>query len=297
MVGAVLAISMCIVTIVMVKWLQQEGFVGKKEYNLYCDMISGQGLHKGTTVQINGVDIGSIGDINLTNDGFVRLTLVLDLKYKDYITNESILYATRDQNIISERVVNIDVSHKGGRVLEAEEFLKAGTSQDIETVLKTANELVTNIGNLVTAVDTLLNMIVDTNTTVGMLLGSRLLYNRLDSATISLNRLIGGAGKLMTGANDIFKAVNDGMPAVKSFADTLSSGVTGLIGRLDTLTYRAGSLINSLDTTVHEIGSLVTDGSQTVNKADDFIGGMSKFWFIRNKIPQKDSIPLLEDAW
>jgi len=297
MVGAVLAISMCILTIVMVKWMQQEGFVGKKEYSLYCDMISGQGLHKGTAVQINGVEIGNVRDINLTNDGFVRLTLVLDVKYKDYITNESVLYATRDQNIISERVVNIDVSRKGGRILEPEEFLKAGKSQDIETVLTTANELVTNIGNLVTAMDTLLNMIVDTNTTVGMLLGSRLLYNRLDTATISLNRLIGGAGKLMTGANNMFQAVNDGMPAVRSFADTLSSGVTGLIGRLDTLTYRAGSLINSLDTTVHKIDNLVTEGSHTVNKTDDFIGGMSKFWFIKNKIPKKDSIPLLEDAW
>jgi len=297
MVGAVLAISICIVTIVTVKWLQRDGFLGRSEYNLYCDMTSGQGLHKGTTVQINGVDIGNVGDITLTNTGFVRLTLVLDTKYKDHITNESVLYATRDQNIISERVVNIDVSVKGGRILEEEEFIKAGTAQDIETVLKTANELVNNIGNLVAGVDSLLNLIVDTNTTVGMLLGSRLLYDRLDTATISLNRLLGGGGQLMSGANNLFKTVNNAMPAAKSFADTLTTGVVGLMGSLDNLTERAGTLINSLDTTVRDIGSLVSDGSQTINKADDFIGGMSKFWFIRNKIPQKDSIPLLEDAW
>jgi phospholipid/cholesterol/gamma-HCH transport system substrate-binding protein len=297
MVGAVLAISLCIVAIITIKWLQRDGFLGRDEYNLYCDMISGQGLHKGTTVQINGVDIGSVGDITLTSTGFVRLTLVLDTKYKEYITNESVLYATRDQNIISERVVNIDVSHKGGRILEEEEFLKAGTAQDIETVLKTANELVSNIGNLVAGVDSLLNLIVDTSTTVGMLLGSRLLYDRLDTATISLNKLLGGADKLLTGANSVFKTINDGIPKAKSFADTLSSGIMGLMGSLDNLTERAGTLINSLDTTVRDIGSLVADGSQTINKADDFIGGMSKFWFIRNKIPQKDSIPLLEDAW
>jgi phospholipid/cholesterol/gamma-HCH transport system substrate-binding protein len=297
MVGAVLAVSICTVAIIMVRWLQQDGFLGKNEYKLYCDMITGQGLHKGTTVQINGVDIGNIGDITLINTGFVRLTLVLDVKYKEHITNESVLYATRDQNIISERVVNIDVSHKGSRILEEEEFIKAGTAQDIETVLKTANELVSNIGNLVTAVDSLLNLIVDTNTTVGMLLSSRLLYNRLDTATISLNKLLGGADKLLSGANNMFKTINDGMPAAKSFADTLTSGVMGLMGSLDNLTDRAGVLINSLDTTVHNIGSLVIDGSKTINKADDFIGGMSKFWFIRNKIPQKDSIPLLEDAW
>jgi phospholipid/cholesterol/gamma-HCH transport system substrate-binding protein len=297
MVGAVLAISICVVTIIMVKWLQQEGFLGKNEYNLYCDMISGQGLRKGTTVQINGVDIGHVGGITLTDTGFVRLTLVLNAKYKKHITSESVLYATRDQNIISERVVNIDISQKGGIILEEEEFLKAGMAQDIETVLKTANELVSNISNLVTAVDTLLNLIVDTNTTIGMLLGSRILYNRLDTATVSLNKLLGGADRLLGGVNGMFKTINDGVPAAMSFADTLSSGVMGLMGNLDNLTNRAGGLINSLDTTMRNVGNLITDGSQTMNKADDFIGGMSKFWFIRNKIPQKDSVPLLEDAW
>jgi len=297
MVGAVLAVLICILAIIAIKWLQQGGFLGKNEYSLYCDMISGQGLHKGTIVQINGVGVGNIGDINLINTGFVRLTLVIDAQYKKHITDESVLYATRDQNIISERVVNIDISQKGGRILEEREFLKAGTAQDIETVLKTANELVNNIGNLVTAVDSLLDLIRDTNTTVGMLLGSRILYNRLDTATVSLNKLLGGTDRLIGNVNNIFKNINDGMPAAMFFADTLSSKVMGLMGNLDNLTDRAGTLINSLDTTVHHIGSLITDGSQAINKADDFIGGMSKFWFIRNKIPQKDSIPLLEDAW
>jgi phospholipid/cholesterol/gamma-HCH transport system substrate-binding protein len=297
MVGAVLAVSICIVGLIMVKWLQQEGILGKKEYNLYCDLTSGQGLRKGTNVQINGVDIGNIGDITLTNTGFVRLTLILDAEYKKHITNESVLYATRDQNIISERVVNIDISQKGDRILEEEEFLKAGTAQDIETVLKTANELINSISKLVVAVDTLLNLVIDTNTTIGMLLGSRILYNRLDLAVINLNKLIVGADNLLGGVNGMFKTINAGVPGAMAFADTLSSEVMGLMGNLDNLTGRAGGLINSLDTTLHNVGSLITDGSQTVNKVDDFVGGVSKFWFIRNKIPQKDSIPLLEDAW
>jgi len=297
MVGAVLAVSMCIVAIIMIKWLQQDGFLGKSEYNLYCDMATGQGLRKGTTVQINGVDVGNVGDITLTNTGYVRLTLVIDTKYKEQITNESVLYATRDQNIISERVVNIDISHKGNRVLEEGEFLKASTAQDIETVLKTANELVNSISHLVTAADTLLKLIIDTNTTIGMLLGSRLLYNRLDTATVSLNKLIGGADKLLVGVSSMFNTVNEGLPKAISFADTLSTGVMGLMGNLDNLTNRAGGLISALDTTVQNIGSLVTDGSRTINKADDVLGGMSKIWFIRNKISHGDSVPLLEDAW
>jgi hypothetical protein len=44
-------------------------------------------------------------------------------------------------------------------------------------------------------------------------------------------------------------------------------------------------------------GNLISDGSQAINKADDFMGGVSKIWPVRNKIPKKDTIPLLEEAW
>jgi phospholipid/cholesterol/gamma-HCH transport system substrate-binding protein len=311
LVGAVLAIAICVSAYILIAKLQQEGVIGKKEYDLYCDMISGQGLHKGTTVQINGVDIGRVESIGIADNGYVRLRLTLDAQYRKWITDKSIVYATRDQNIISERVINIDITNKGDRVLEDEEFLIAGAAQDIETVLKTANELIGSISQLVVAADTLLKMIIDTNTTIGMLLGSRLLYNQLDVATLRLNRLLVDVGGLMTGVNDIFETVNSGMPRAVAFADTFSTGVVGLIGNLNNLSGKATNLVNSLDTTVSNVGGMVNDlgvvmgtagniiidGSQTINKADDFMGGISKFWFMRSKIPQKDSIPLLGDTW
>jgi phospholipid/cholesterol/gamma-HCH transport system substrate-binding protein len=313
-VGAVLAVSICTTFFILVAKLYQEGVLGKREYNLYCNLVSGQGLRKGTTVQINGVNVGSVGDISLADSAsvsFVKLTLTIDVEYQKWITNKSVVYATRDQNIISERVVNIDISHKGDKILEDGEYLIADKAQDIETVLKTANELINSIDKLVLAANSILNLAVDTNTTVGMLLGSRALYNQLDIATVRINNLLVDASGLMGGVNSIFQTVNASMPKALAFADTLSSGVMGLMGNLDNLTGRANSLINSLDTTMRNVSgmvnelhsmvgitsNLITDGSQTLNKADDFIGGVSKIWPIRNKIPNKDTIPLLEDAW
>ena len=311
LVGAVLAITICVSIFILVVKLQQEGILGKKEYNLYCDLVSGQGLRKGTTVQINGVDIGSIEEISLSENGLVKLKLTLDTKYKHWITDKSIVYATRDQNIISERVINIDISQPGSKILEDDDYLLAGTAQDIETVLKTVNELIDRIGKLVIAADTLLGMVMDTNTSVGAMLGSRVLYNRLNYATEKLNDLLVDAGGLMTGVNGMFLTLSEGIPKATAFADTLSTGVMGLMDNLDNLTGRALIMMNSLDTTMLGIGNMVndlnvmmgtagniiTDGGQALNKADDFIDGVSKFWFLRSKIPQKDSIPLLGDAW
>ncbi|MCL2282444.1 MAG: MlaD family protein [Fibromonadales bacterium] len=314
LVGAALAITICVATIVLVLKLEEEGVLWKDEYTLYSNFVSGQGLSKGTKVQINGVNVGSVNNISLDNEGsvsFVKLELIIDTQYKKWVTDKSVVYATRDQNIISERVLNIDISQKGSRILENNEYLAAGTAQDIETVLKTANELIASINQLVIAADTLLGMIKDTNTTVGMLLGSRILYNNLDFASVELNKLLSSAGGLMVDVDGMFKIVNSAMPKAMAFADTLSSSVMGLMGGLDDLTGRASILMNSLDTTmrnvggmvndmnsmVGSVGNIITDGSQTLNKADDLVGGVSKFWFIRGKIPKKDTIPLLEEAW
>jgi len=311
LVGAVLAVVICVSVFILVAKLQQGGIIGKKEYNLYCDLVTGQGLRKGTNVQINGVTIGSVEEISLTESGLVRLKLILDVKYKRWITNKSIVFATRDQNIISERVVNIDISQVGDKILSDDDFLIAGTAQDIETVLKTANELIDRIGKLVVAADTILKMIIDTNTSVGALLGSRVVYNRLDFATLKLNGLLGDAGGVLLRVDDVFKTINNGMPKASAFADTITIGVTNLVGNLNSLTDRASLILNSLDTTLHNVNNVVetlsnvmgttsniiTDGTQTLGRADDFMGSMSKFWFIRNKIPKKDSIPLLGDTW
>jgi len=311
LVGAVLAIAICVSAYILMAKLYQEGVLGKKEYTLYSNFASGQGLRKGTTVQINGVEVGSIDDVELNENGSVKLKLTIDSKHKSKITDKSVVYATRDQNIISERVVNIDISEKGDKILEDEEYLKAGTAQDIETVLKTANELINSISRLVVVADTLLDMVMDTNATIGKLLGSDLLYNRLDVATIRINNLLTGATGLVANANDMFKTVNESMPRAIAFADTMSTGVMGLMENLDNLTGRANTLINSLDTTMRNVGGMVndlnslvgnagnfiTDGSQAINKAEDFVGGVSKIWFIRNKIPKKDTVPLLEATW
>jgi phospholipid/cholesterol/gamma-HCH transport system substrate-binding protein len=311
MVGAALAVVICVAGFVLVKKLQQEGVIGKKEYDLYSDMASAQGLRKGTVVQINGVTIGRVEEVKLSDNGLVRLKLTIDMEYQKWITDKSVVYATRDQNIISERVVNVDISHVGNSTLKHGDYLIAGTARDVETVLATANELVGSISELVTMADTLLRLIVDTNATIGMLLGSRLLYNNLDHAAMRLNHLIVDVDRLVGSAGYLLGAINEGVPQARVFADTISTSVVGLMGSLEHLAGRASVTINSLDTTINSVGSMlndfysimgtagniISDGSQALNRTEDVMGGLSKFWFIRNKIPQKDSIPLLGEEW
>ncbi|MDR3000963.1 MAG: MlaD family protein [Fibromonadaceae bacterium] len=314
LVGAALAVVLCSATLISVLYLQREGIIGKKEYTLYSNIGSAQGLSKGTKVQINGVNVGRVEDISLADGvsiSFVKLKLAIDTEYKNWITDKSVLFVTRDQNIISERVINIDISQKGDKVLDDGNYLTSIRAQDIESVLTAATEILDEIRVLVKVADTLLGKLGDTNSTIGALLNSRALYDNLGSTVVEVNNLLGDATDLMTNVGYMFDKMNDAMPKAMAFADTLSSGVMGLMENLDNLTGRANTLINSLDTTMGRVGGMVenlnsvvgatgniiSEGSQVINKTDGFVDGVSRIWFVRNKIPRKDTIPLLEDAW
>jgi hypothetical protein len=56
-------------------------------------------------------------------------------------------------------------------------------------------------------------------------------------------------------------------------------------------------MLNDFYSVMGTAGNIITDGSQALNRTDEVMGGLSKFWFLRSKIPQKDSIPLLGEAW
>lgn len=308
LVGALLAVVLCIFAAVFYAKLMQEGLIGVDEYQLYSDFESGQGLHKGTKVQINGVEVGKVSGLELTEVGRVRLEFTIRSEYRHWITDSAAAFATRDQNVISERVVNIEISQQG-KVLEAGTTLRAGTAQDIETVLKTANELIDRIGKLVVVADTLLKLTMDTNTTIGVMLGSRRLYDQLEGQLYKIDGLTTQVGGITTQVGDLLGTANQKLPMFLDRADTLSSGIMELSGNLNVLSDRALGLMGSLDTTAVKVGSMVddlqritgtagnllVDGAQTLQRTEDIMGGLSKFWFIRNKIPRKDTIPLLVD--
>jgi len=311
LVGALLAVIVCVFGAVLYAKLMSEGLIGVDEYRIYSDFESGQGLHKGTKVQINGVEVGKVSGLSLAGDGRVRLEFTIRSEFRKWITDSASAYATRDQNVISERVVNIEISSQG-KALSDGGMLRAGRAQDIETVLRTANELIDRIGKLVIVADTLLKLTMDTNTTVGVLLGSRTLYDKIDAQIDKFDALSTGLAGVTGQTSSLLGTANRRLPPLLDRADTLATDAIRLGGNIDRLVGQTGSLLGSLDTTKAKVdlilddlkgvsgnvGNLMTDGTRTLQRADDLMNGVSKFWFIRSKIPREDTVPLLvEEPW
>lgn len=312
LVGAFLTVAVLVFALVLYAKVFSSGIVGVSEYRLYSNFEKAQGLHAGTKVQISGVEIGHVSSMNIDPSGKVRMEFTIRKEYQNWITDSARIYSIRDQNVISERVVNVDIRNGKGRVLDDGEYVVAGQAQDIETVLETMNQVLTRVTVLIDQADTIVNLVKDTNTTVGALLGSKTVYEKLNT---QLDRL----DKFSYTGTVLLERVNQDIPVLLARSDTITRGLSNLTGGLqdvprkldhtfatvDTMMQNIGGVVDKMSGAVGDLSEMsksvngfVQSGEETMNNADDLIQGLSNMWIIRRSMPKKDSVPLIvEEKW
>jgi phospholipid/cholesterol/gamma-HCH transport system substrate-binding protein len=318
LVGIFFTAAVLIFGLVLYTKLFNSGMIGVEEYKLHSSFEKAMGLRPGTRVQISGVDVGQISEMKIQSDG-VFMEFTIRKEFQNWITDSAEVFAIRDQNLISARVINIDVRRGKGRVLQEGEFLPAGKAQDIETVLETTNELLGRVNELIDAADTLVGMAMDTGTTIGALFGSRLLYdnlnrqlNRLDDITlagkntlIKTSRLLDTlsenvppmVNKIDNMTTDLSGIVNDIKP-IPGKVDDLMGSVSGLVKSMDTTMGRVDGMVSKLGLMTSNISDFMETTEGTLQNADDLMEGISNIWIVRRNMPSKDSVPfMVETLW
>ena len=319
LVGVISTVAIMIFSLVLYHYLYDKtnGII-KEEYKLYSTFEKALGLKKGTNVQISGVDVGRVTNVSIKQDATGAISdsalmeFTIEKKYQKLITDSAKAFAIRDQNLISARVINIDIKKNKGRVLEDRDTLSAGKAQDIETVIETANELLGRVNRLVDAADELVTMALDTGTTMGALFGSRALYDNLNRQLYRLDEITYLGKNVLKKTSFLLDTMKTDVPTLISRANEVTNNVGNLLEDFTPLPGQVTSLLNSMDSTVGRVDNLVTDfgtvttGLQdfmnttenTLQSADDLINGMSKMWLFRSNIPKHDSVPfVVETLW
>ena len=318
LVGILFTVAVMVFAIVLYAKLFSTGMIGVEEYRLHSNFEKAFGLRPGTRVQISGVDVGQIGEMEIEGDG-VKMEFIIRKQYQNLITDSAEVFAMRDQNMISARIINIDVRRGKGRVLQDGDYLPPGQAQDIETVLETANEILGRVNKLIDAADTLVGMALDTGTTVGALFGSRQLYDNLNRQLVRLNDityvgknvLFKTSGLLDTmqvqlpvllgkvdGITDNVAELMTEMKPMPQKLDNLLGNVDGMMGKVDNTFNRVDGLLNEVSLVTAGLSDFMESTEQTLQNADDLMAGISNMWIVRRSMPSKDSVPfMVETLW
>lgn len=270
------------------------------QYTLSAVFENGVGLRPGADVLFNGVKIGRVESVNLlgkgsidVSSGKVVLNLLIDRRFQDFITSRSVAFALRDKNLVSDRVVNIETLGLGGVILKGGDTLAVSNSRDIESVLSGLTKLMGKMDQLINSIDEIVVKSKDPSTTVGAMLGSRELYDRL-----------------LDGVNNVDTAVTEGrkvMARVQHLADTLDVGLGGLMARADTtsvklvktaeqaerLSVQANVLAGQGEIILRRMDQMMLQGSGRIDQAGDLMDAVSQLWFIKGKLAKKGEYPLL----
>ncbi|SIO40421.1 MlaD family protein [Fibrobacter sp. UWB11] len=312
LVGVISTVAIMIFSLVLYHYLFNR-VIKVKEYRLHSTFEKALGLRPGTRVQISGVEVGQITDMQINDDGMgVLMEFSIRQEFQNLITDSATVYAIRDQNLISARVVNIDIKKGKGRVLQDGDFIIAGKAQDIETVLETTNELLGRVNTLIDAANTLVDMALDTGTTMGALFGSRNLYDNLNRQLYRLDEITFLGKNVLKKTSYLLDTMKTDVPQLVSRANEVTNNVGLLLEDFKPLPNKVTTLLNSMDSTVGRVDHLVTDfgtvttGLQdfmnttesTLQSADDLMNGMSKMWLLRGNVPTHDSVPfVVETLW
>ena len=270
------------------------------QYTLSAVFENGVGLRPGADVLFNGVKIGRVESVNLlgrggidVSSGKVVLNLLIERKYQDFITTRSVAFALRDKNLVSDRVVNIETLGLGGKILAGGDTVMVSNSRDIESVLSGLTKLMGKMDQLINSIDEIVVKSKDPSTTVGAMLGSRELYDRL-----------------LAGVNNVDTAVSEGrhvMHRFQSMADTVHSAVGGLLARADTtserlmktaeqaerLSVHANVLAGQGETILKRMDQMMVQGAGKLDQAGDVMDAVSSLWFIKGKMAKKGEYPVL----
>ena len=311
LVGIFFTVAVMIFALVLYTKLFTSGMIGVEEYKLHSSFEKALGLRPGTRVQISGVDVGQITDMKIEGDG-VFMEFSIYKKYQSWITDSAQVYAIRDQNVISARVINIEARRGKGRILEDGDFLPPGKAQDIETVLETANELLGRVNYLIDAADTLVAMAMDTGTTIGALFGSRGLYDNLNRQLYRLDRITLDGANAIDKISNLMDTLQTTVPPLLNRFDGVANDVSSMVAEIKPIPHKIDSLMNGLENTVGRVDDLITDlgkvtiglsdfmesTENTLQNADELMEGVSNMWLVRRNMPDRDSIPfMVETLW
>lgn len=318
LVGVFFTVAVMVFAIVLYAKLFSTGMIGVEEYRLHSNFEKAFGLRPGTRVQISGVDVGQIGEMEIEGEG-VKMEFIIRKQYQNLITDSAQVFAMRDQNMISARIINIDIRKGKGRVLEDGDYLPPGQAQDIETVLETANELLGRVNELVDAADTLIGMAMDTGTTIGALFGSRLLYDNLNRQLTRIDDITFVGKKVLIQTSGLLDTMQNQVPVLLGKVDDIADNVSGIMTELKPMPQKVDVLMGNIDSMMGKVDntfgrvdgllnqvSLVTSGlsdfmettEQTLQNADDLMAGISNMWLVKRSMPSKDSVPfMVETLW
>jgi phospholipid/cholesterol/gamma-HCH transport system substrate-binding protein len=204
----VVTLTAIIITGAMIFLLTSRTGIFKRNILLRTYMEDASGMQDGTAVRLNGITVGYLDKLRLTNSSnpkrVVEFDMAVEEKYENEIPADSVATISA-ANLLGDKFVNIVKGKSPERVRDGSE-LQSLNKGDIPELMAQSANLLESFQGLVSRVDKLLAGVEAGNGNIGKFLKDEELYKRV-------NAIAGEAQKLVTdvrtGGGTISKLIYD----------------------------------------------------------------------------------------
>ncbi|MBW4039599.1 MAG: MCE family protein [Acidobacteria bacterium] len=222
------------------------------------------GLKSGAAVDLEGVTIGEVKSVQITNDPARKMTPVkvvmkLDPKHRSSLHTDS-KASLSTVGVLGDTVVNISSTTAVGPELHSGAELGTLESPNLTDVVKSSQGTIESVDVILAKMNAIAGNVQEGKGTVGRLVEDPALYEKATQAidqlqmlTRNLNEGKGSAGKLLHD-DQLYDRLNDTAAKLDTIATALQAG-KGTAGKLLT----DDSLYNNLNETLKHTNSLMAE--------------------------------------
>ncbi len=229
-----------------------------------------RGLRQGAPVWISGVEVGSVTDIALNQDGGTIVTMSLKKSDLRFVKTDSVA-SVLTLGLLGDKYIELSTGSQQAQPVHPGELIKGASQIEMKDIMETAaksvqkmNDFIEKLGHLVTKVETskgtlakflddpsLYNNLKETTKSLsaiaaninssrgslGMLIKDRSLYDRLSTTSSSLEefsrKLAGGSGTLNKLVEDssLYDRLSGTAASMETFSRKLNNS-SGTISKL-----------------------------------------------------------------
>ncbi len=191
------------------------------------------GLKEGAPVNLEGVTIGTVKTVTVVGDSArkrapVKIVMEMDSKFSGQVKKDS-KAALSTVGVLGDTVLDINSQYATGAPIQNGDELKTEETPDLQDVIKASQGTIESLNVILAKMNDIVDNIQSGKGSVGQLINSPDMYNKLNATTDELHKLAANLnGVINSDQNSVGKLLNDHAEMYNRLSDTL--------GKFDALT-------------------------------------------------------------
>ncbi len=275
-VGLLVLVSLIVLGVGIFFISGQVGFLSRR-YTLKTYFAGAGGVHEGAEVRLAGIAVGNVQKIQLSpyleSDRAVEVEMKLTRHYQDQIRADSVA-TIETEGLLGDGYINITRGGPGQAIVPNNGVVKSEQEADIKQIVQNANDVVSNLRVLSSALNGITDQIKSGKGSIHQLLYDETLADRMNATTADLDKLLsrvqkgeGTLGKFMTDET-VYKQTVDSLSRLNQLLEDAHHGKgsvakfisdPSLYDDMHKLMARTNTLVEKMNNSQGTMGKLIND--------------------------------------